>query len=540
MHQTKHRDSGILWLFTVCLGLLTPMVSHANLTLDSYHDALQTVERALESHGGVDAIQTSGVIIELEGSFDLSARFQGRSMDRPEPTPIKERMVVDLDGKALSYDIDWFNYYSSNQRLREVYDSAGRLLFLDHLTQGGGYLPRETVVDAQKRFYRVLPNLLLADALEQRHTLQDLGNIHLDRQEFHRISYVTDAGDALTLYLDQQSNLLSKASAVIDMPLLGDTQIEWRWSEYKPQGTLQVPGAFHILLSNQPMKVARMSVSLGLDTDAFLVPKNYDVAPRPQSLTPLSQFIPYSQRDPVVEVITPGVYMVRDLRPGFRLMFVEFDDFVLAVDSPAGWYEMQQIPPMNWSYGDGSSALGEKYLRAIQSTVSNKPVKYLVLTHHHSDHIGGLRPFVAEGVEILAGKNAATVARRAALAPNTLCPDALSESKIQPKIQVIKNSHTISDDNMEVRLIELPNDNPKAENYLMVYLPKQKILYTTAFVYPVPESAFPPPESVNLSLYFLDWLDASGLEIEKIYNVHGNGLVEDWQLERLRELALEL
>ena len=90
---------------------------------------------------------------------------------------------------------------------------------------------------------------------------------------------------------------------------------------------------------------------------------------------------------------------------------------------------------------------------------------------------------------------------------------------------------------MAMRLIELPAGNPKADNYLMVYLPKQKLLYATAFIYPLPESVFPPRESIPLSKYFVDWLDASGLDVELIYNVHGMGLVEDWHLQTIRDLA---
>ena len=509
----------------------------ANNTLDSYHHALEIIQGALVRHGGLEAIQNSGVTIELQGTFDLSARFQGRRLAQPEKTPIKERIVIDLKGNRLSYDVDWFNYYSSNQKLREIYDAEGRLLFMDHLAKAGGYLPRQTVPDAQARTKRIFPNLLLADALSNRVSLHSLPDMAIGDKRFDQVGFVTQAGDRLTLLIDQQSQMLWRAASVIDMPILGDAQVQWQWDGYDAVGKLQIPKRFTVTLADRIMKTADVSVTLDTDPSSFSIPDDYAVGPPPETLSPLSGFIPYGQREPVVEAIAPQVYRVQNLRPGFGMLFVEFADFVLAVDAPSGWYEMQQIPPMNWSYGDGTSSLGHKYIRGIESTVPDKPIRYLALTHHHSDHIGGLLPFLAKEVEVLAGKGAAAATRQAASATFTRDTDAPSTENLRPTITVVDGMQQIKDDTMTVQLIELPADNPKAENYLMVYLPRQKILYATAFIYPVPEDAFPPTESIPLSIYFVEWLDQSELDVERIYNIHGDGLVEEWQLEKIRELS---
>lgn len=192
---------------------------------------------------------------------------------------------------------------------------------------------------------------------------------------------------------------------------------------------------------------------------------------------------------------------------------------------------------MNWSSGDSISAFGTKYIKAIAATAPGKPIRHLVLTHHHSDHIGGLRPFVAAGAGVIGGAAAARLARQMVEAPFSLSPDELIDRVVQPSIEVVRGRRRIADGTMTMELIELPNGNPKADHYLMVYLPEQKILYTTAFIYPVPEAEFPPLESVDLSIYFVDWLDRSGLDVERVLNVHGSGRVEPWHLARIRELA---
>ncbi|NND60119.1 MAG: MBL fold metallo-hydrolase [Gammaproteobacteria bacterium] len=307
----------------------------------------------------------------------------------------------------------------------------------------------------------------------------------------------------------------------------------WTWSGYDKRDDLRLPDTFESYLDGKLMKSVSMQVEFDVPDDAFEVPDGIEVAPPPPVIA--EQFVPHGERLPVVETIAERVHLVRNLRPGFHPMFVEFDNYVVAIDAPAGWYEMQQIPPMNWSFGDDSSALGEKFLRAIDQAIPGKPVRYLVLTHHHSDHIGGLRPFVAAGATIIAARPAATMAERAVGADFTLAGDQLRSSGAELELDIIDNEMLLSDGSQTIHLVPLPADNPKAAGYLAVYLPIQKLLYATGFIYPVPEDVFPLAESIDLSRYFVDWLDASGLEVEHVYNVHGMARVEDWQLAYFRD-----
>ncbi len=528
----------------LALGLCVPMMSVAeapNGALDAYHRALDAVRQSLAAHGGLEPIESAGGFrLCQEGTFDLATRLQGRSASHPEPTPIDECISYDAQTNRVGYDLNWFNYYSSNQDLREIHDADGRVLFVDKLNRNGGWLPIGIVADNRERFLRLLPNMLLADALERRQTLRWTGRRRDEDRHLDVVSYTTSAGDTLSIALDTKSRLLHSVTALLEMPLLGDTEMRWRWSDFtRSKDGLTMPGRLVVEVGGTVMKDARLETTLGVAAGDFEAPEGVVVEAPPEAIAPLSEFVPYGKRPANVETLAPQVYMVTSLRPGFGLLFVEFEDFVLAVDAPTGWYEMNQLPPMNWSYGDTIAALGRKYLRAIRQTVPDKPVRYVALTHHHSDHIGGLRAFAEAGVTFLAGENAARMTRTAVESRATLSGDEWRDAESgDVEIDVVSGERVIADASMEVRLIELPDGNPKAENYLMVYLPKQKLLYATAFIYPVPESVFPPKESIPLSIYFVDWLDRSGLEIEQIYNLHGMRRVEEWQLEKIRELAI--
>ena len=56
--------------------------------------------------------------------------------------------------------------------------------------------------------------------------------------------------------------------------------------------------------------------------------------------------------------LAPGVHLLVNLRAGFHMLFVEFADHVLAVDAPAGWHELHQLPASGLSAEGGSAALG--------------------------------------------------------------------------------------------------------------------------------------------------------------------------------------
>ena len=508
--------------------------------LASFQRAHGLVEQALAAHGGPSIIKNAGgVEVRLEGTYDLTTRLQGRSPFREEPTPIAERIVYDANSGQVSYDVDMFNYYSSNQKLREIHDDQRRMIYMDKLNAGGGWVPVEMVSDNRERLTRVLPRILLQDALDQAPSLRYVGRDRLDGQSVEVVNFTTTHGDVLTLAIDGKSRLLQTVSSVVDMPLLGQVEMAWHWTGYGTRADGGVsPDRLQVRLGGRLLKNVKMSTNFGSFPDAFEAPEGVDVGDPPEDLLRLADFVPYGMRPPEVETLAPQVYMVNNLRPGFGLLFVEFDQFVVAVDAPTGWYEMNQIPPMNWSHGDSVSALGEKYLAAIRETVPGKPVRHVVLTHHHSDHIGGLLPFVDAGSSVIAGASAAHMAKLAvsSRAQRPSQEDERSEGP-QMNIQIVDGKYVVSDGEMELQLIELPDGNPKADNYLMVYLPKQKLLYATSFIYPVPEPVFPLVESIPLSIYYVEWLDSAGLDVEKMYNVHAMRKVEPWQLDEIRRLA---
>ena len=131
---------------------------------------------------------------------------------------------------------------------------------------------------------------------------------------------------------------------------------------------------------------------------------------------------PMSQATIESEKIGDGIWYIGGIRHGS--VAVEFRDFVAVVEAPLN--EKRAIAVINQVY----------------RLIPNKPIRYLVNSHHHFDHSGGIRTFVAEGAKVVTHQNDRDFYERVVLspAPRTLEPDRLSllnppsyrESAIEP------------------------------------------------------------------------------------------------------------
>jgi flavorubredoxin len=156
-------------------------------------------------------------------------------------------------------------------------------------------------------------------------------------------------------------------------------------------------------------------------------------------------------------------------------------------------------------------------LQKIKETVPNKPIKYLVLTHHHSDHAGGFREYVAEGATIVTTSNTRTFLEKASATQSSLLPKLSQQKKLT--IETIANKKRVFQDDKHVVEIYDIGPNPHANEILVAYLPKEKILFQADLLNAAPNGTIPIAQDATVS--FSERLQQLGLEVEKIYGVHG-------------------
>ena len=87
------------------------------------------------------------------------------------------------------------------------------------------------------------------------------------------------------------------------------------------------------------------------------------------------------------------------------------------------------------------------------------------------------------------------------------------------KIETIENKKRVFQDDKHVVEFYDVGPNPHANEILVAYLPKEKILFQADLLNPAPNGSIPIAQDVTLS--FSEKLQQMGLQVEKIYGVHG-------------------
>jgi glyoxylase-like metal-dependent hydrolase (beta-lactamase superfamily II) len=163
-----------------------------------------------------------------------------------------------------------------------------------------------------------------------------------------------------------------------------------------------------------------------------------------------------------------------------------------------------------------------------KKTFPNKPIRYLVNTHNHFDHLGGIRAYVAEGATVITDDRNRDFYQQVVLAPQprTLSPDRLSQFPAAPTgpgtlaLQTFSDRYTISDGQKTVALYHVEDLN-HSDNMLVVYFPQDKILVNADLYSPPPQGAAAPATvSANAVALFKN-IKRLKLDVSQHVPIHG-------------------
>jgi glyoxylase-like metal-dependent hydrolase (beta-lactamase superfamily II) len=306
-------------------------------------------------------------------------------------------------------------------------------------------------------------------------------------------------------------NLVELTDAWFPNPVYGDMDYEFRYTRYKEYGGVMFPGLIHVHQGDPRLNPAHNVYEYAVT----------DVKPNaPVTTMPVPDAVRNAKVEPAKVESTKLADRVWLLGGGsHHSVLVEFNDFVAVVEAPQN--EERSLAVMD----------------EVARLAPNKPIKYVVNTHHHMDHAGGLRTYLAQGTTIVthAINRQYYIDLLFSTAARTLEPDHMSffnpmywVSRRPPPIATVGNSadfggpaagsggnvrYVITDHErmMEVLYVEDMNyelgDNTYAQgnhsqDMLMVYLPREKMLINADLYSPPAPGAQPPTISPGvLTLY---------------------------------------
>ena len=457
----------------------------------------QVLEEAAEAIGGLQALEAIENITR-KGTRTRNSLGQGHAttdrllMGLPGPymqiVDFHGSREVNLTGPREAIELaDW-----NRGGYRDVFGLALRPLEASQLQ---GY---------RKEWDRDIAKFLV-HALEINSSIKGISEAAVDGKPHHIVSLQFIDAVYYDVYVDDTTHLISKLEFIEDRNPYGDLAKERTFSDYRDVENVKLPFSEITQEMNEVTEVklwAEMTINGDLPEARFVIP---------EGLQERAQSLAHSDRLPVIPAeLARGVYFGEGL--GMNNMWVEFDDFILVAEGPNN--EVQSL----------------EVIRQIRETVGDKPIRYLVTSHHHSDHTGGIRTFAAEGATIVTHVNNEEVIREILTLPHTLKPDRLFESQIEPQIETVTDRKTITDGTRTVELMHVPN--PHADGFLAVYLPGERLIFESDLFtiqsdtfQILPEQTGParvPPEGID----FYNAVTKARWRVNRI--VPGHGRVLEW------------
>jgi glyoxylase-like metal-dependent hydrolase (beta-lactamase superfamily II) len=293
-------------------------------------------------------------------------------------------------------------------------------------------------------------------------------------------------------YIDDQS-LVDKVETWIEHPAAGDLLIEADYSGYKDFGGVKYPT--RIVQSQGGFPTLDLTLS--------------DVKPN----APVTIQAPQRGGGGGGAAQGPGVRSIKVSEGVFYIIggpnnsvAVEFKDYIVMLEAPQ------------------NAERAAAFMAEAKKQIPNKPIRYLVNTHHHFDHSGGIRAFAAEGATIITQKINKPYYDKILMGPRTLDPDPLSKSKKKILYETLTDRKVLTDGTRTIE-IHLVKDTPHTDGTVMAYLPKEKIL-VEADIFDSPGPGVPAiTEGPKTAANLIDNIERLKLDVERLLPIHASDVV---------------
>jgi hypothetical protein len=297
-------------------------------------------------------------------------------------------------------------------------------------------------------------------------------------------------------------NLVELVDTWFPNPVYGDMDYEMRYTKYRDFNGVMFPGLIHVHQGDPRLNPAHNYYEINVTDVKTNVP-----------VTPIA--VPESVRAAVPAPVKVESQKLADgvwfLGGGtHNSVLVEFKDFVAVVEAP------------------NNEARSLAVIDEVNRLVPNKDIRYLINTHHHMDHAGGLRTYLSQGTTIVTHESNKQYYLDIMFypAPRELDPDRLAkyspmymisrrpapidtvggDTRGEGKYTVTDGSHMMEIFHVQDMAYELGDPSLSQGNHsqdmLMAYLPKEKILINADLYTPPAPGAQPPaPTAAMLTLY---------------------------------------
>ena len=280
------------------------------------------------------------------------------------------------------------------------------------------------------------------------------------------------------------NGLVERVESALPHPVMGDTAVVTRYLDYRDVGGVKFPGRMVQTQGGAPVfDVTINDVKPNVAT-GFEVPANV---------------LGFAERV-AVEPVTRGVWFLGG--GSHNSVAIEMKDHLMVVESPL--FDGRALP----------------MLAEAKKLAPGKPIRFVVNSHHHFDHAGGLRAAAATGATLIVSEQARPWFERVLANPNRISPDALARSGKKAAVLGVNGQRSFSDGarTVDIYMIE---ESLHAQGFMLVHLPRERLLIQADAFTPGAPGAAPPtvPNANHVNL--LQNVERLQLEVDRILPLHG-------------------
>lgn len=380
-----------------------------------------------------------------------------------------------------------------------------RVAFEEHLTRAGvyagwhRYLVREgsgTDINLNALQYRstqpraivrrareMFPTMLLSEA--RRATF--LTSLPPDRSDRDAVLVVLPDGARHALYFDRATGLLAELETPVTLPILGARAWEVEFLDYRTVSGMPFPMRRSVRLSGafaESLSVACARVAQAAADSIFALP--------PRAVA-LDAGAIRQAAGTHIEALLPGVLRISGIGGGdATALAVAIDSGTLVLGAPMG--------------------ISDSVRAVIAERFAGKPIRYVVPTHHHFDHAGGLPAYLEHGARVVTTPGNLAWARELA---------ARHAPAGERAIELIEGgTRTFGSGATRVMLFDI-GPTPHAREMVVAYLPALGLVYQGDLLELDDDEPITPRTANEVTASLLRAIEQLRLDVETIVGTEG-------------------
>jgi glyoxylase-like metal-dependent hydrolase (beta-lactamase superfamily II) len=432
--QSRGRWLRGLPLFTIMLTV--GAVAQADVFLNAYTRAQPVIERAVDAYGGVETV-TSITSIHYREDNTASQRYQSRKLGPPFDTAPGATEIA-WDRSSGNFLASFGGQFPAIQLV--IGEDSQQIDMTRKVST-----PPGAPIDPNTHFiHRIVPAMLAAKLYQRAQNVTWTGQTKIDGRLHDVLSIAWDTGQVYMVHIDAETGLIGRYDILLTDFVVGDAIAESYFEGYEDMDGIPTPTRRWQRIGDQQSFDARIKeVRYNADVSGmFETPEGVvrlDAAPPPAS---------------ELRKLADGVWIGNGF---YQNLYVEVGDFLVSVDAGGGTGVVK---------GD---------LAQLDKLTGGKPLRYSVITHHHSDHTNGVDALASTGSTLVTTRDNQDYLASIIRSRQVSGANATRVDPVEPKFLAIEDKHVIEAGGRRLEIHRVPNAH--ADDYYVVYLPKEKILY---------------------------------------------------------------